>query len=209
MNYFYDITLNFLDENYLFYEWLEYDNLEYIKKIPLYQVNTKTFKDLYQNKCRVDEEFLKEIKNKTIKKKGKITYAALIADKNNVSAFEFLDDGTIIARSSLNLRDELSILEYIYTTVYKDIKYEIIEPLPIKKEIRLCTKIKKFILVEINKLYHDKNINKLKYLYLEWFKETSDNIDKIYQDMQNSLEKEINETTVHIYDLIKLSYNNV
>ncbi len=209
MNYFYDITLNFLDENYLFYEWLEYDNLEYIKKIPLYQVNTKTFKDLYQNKCRVDEEFLKEIKNKTIKKKGKITYAALIADKNNVSAFEFLDDGTIIARSSLNLRDELSILEYIYTTVYKDIKYEIIEPLPIQKEIRLCTKIKKFILVEINKLYHDKNINKLKYLYLEWFKETSDNIDKIYQDMQNSLEKEINETTVHIYDLIKLSYNNV
>ena len=43
MNYYYDVVLNFLEEPILFYEWAEQDSIEYIKKIPLYQVTTEVF----------------------------------------------------------------------------------------------------------------------------------------------------------------------
>ena len=45
MNYYYDIVVNFQDTNYMFYDWNEKDNIEFIKKIPIFQVTTNTLKD--------------------------------------------------------------------------------------------------------------------------------------------------------------------
>ena len=100
MNYYYDIILNFLDSNYLFYDWLEQDTLEYIKKIPLYQVTSKKFKEIYAYEGKISLEFLEEIKDKTISKNKKLKYACLIADKNNALALEFNDEGLVIVISS-------------------------------------------------------------------------------------------------------------
>lgn len=209
MNYYYDIVLNFLEDNFFFYEWEDTDNIEYIKKIPLFQVRKEVFNDFFSNKVIVEKSFLDSIENKTIKKDGKLLYACLIANKNNVYAYEFNESGEVISRSALVLCDELSILEYLYTIPLKEIDYKIIESININKDIRFSSKIKLFINTEIEKLYNDNNIDKLKFLYLEWFYKKEDNKDIIYKNMKNKLNKEINEEELKIYNLIKLSYNNV
>ena len=43
MNYYYDITLNFLENNYYFYEWNEFDDLEKVKKIPFFLISKEDF----------------------------------------------------------------------------------------------------------------------------------------------------------------------
>ena len=42
MDYYYDVLLNFQDNYYMFYEWDEDDTIEYVKKIPLIHVDSKT-----------------------------------------------------------------------------------------------------------------------------------------------------------------------
>ena len=41
MNYIYDILLNFNDIYYDFYEWNISDNIEHIRKIPLFKISIK------------------------------------------------------------------------------------------------------------------------------------------------------------------------
>ena len=62
MNYYYDVLLNFLDTNIYFYEWDNLDNIEYYKRVPLIQVNSKTLKDFINNNIVVEKEFLDTIK---------------------------------------------------------------------------------------------------------------------------------------------------
>lgn len=209
MNYYYDIKLNFLEDNVLYYEWDELDNIEYIKKIPLFQVSSQTFNDFYGYNIKVTKEFLKEIENKTLKMSGKLKYACILADKNSAFAYEFADNGKIISRSSLTLKDELSLLEYLYTISPKEITYEKENSLIISEETRLGKKIKHFINIEIDLLYKEKSFEKLEFLYLEWFNKKEKSMNKIYKNMKNRLKKEIDEKELHIYNLIKLSYNNV
>ena len=58
-------------------------------------------------------------------------------------------------------------------------------------------------------MYKNKNYSKLKYIYLEWFNKLIDNIDEMYNNMLKSLENSLTEKEYNIYELIKLSYNNV
>ena len=208
MNYYYDIKLNFLKENSFFYDWLETDNIEKIKKIPIFQVTKKVFKEFYMNEIKVNEEFLNMINDDTIKNNGKIKYACIIADKNNAYAYKFNNEGIIIGRSSLNLIDELNILEYLYAIKNINIKYSIIDKITFNKDLRYINKINNIIDKEIDVLYKKKNIAKLRYLYLEWFNENENNIDKIYKKMKNKIKNFQNED-LRIYDLIKMSYHNV
>ena len=73
MYYFYDILLNFQGDNDLFefYEWLNTDNIEFVKKIPLFRVSTKLLQDSLKYKVRFDENVIYQIKNKTILKSTK------------------------------------------------------------------------------------------------------------------------------------------
>ena len=167
MNYYYDIVLNFLDENTLFYEWDDLDNIEYIKKIPLFHVKSNVFDDFYNYNVKVNEDFLKDIENKTVLKNGKLLYACILADKNNAYAYEFDINGNIITRSSLVLSDELNLLDYLYTVSVREIEYVKKNKINVNKEIRMCSKIKKFITLEIDKLYKEEKWDKLKFLYLE------------------------------------------
>ena len=65
MNYYYDIVVNFQDTNYMFYDWNEKDNIEFIKKIPIFQVTTNTLKDFISYNIIINEEILNTIKDKT------------------------------------------------------------------------------------------------------------------------------------------------
>jgi len=210
MNYYYDVLLNFQEKYYMFYEWDEYDIIEYAKKIPIIHTDTKTLNDMLLKIVKIDNEFLKQLENKTKLKQNKLLkYACIISDGKNNLALEFNDDGKVISKSSLLLDDELNINEFIYTINKNKINYKILNLDIFNKEIRQELIVKKTLQVEINNIYQNNNYSKLKYIYLEWFGEILSNIDDMYKNMLNKINNTLTPKEYHIYELIKLSYKNV
>lgn len=209
MNFYYDIVVNFQENNYMFYEWSESDVLEYIKRVPVFQVTTKVLRDLINNNIEVDKEFLDSIYNKTKLKKGFLEYVSLFVSKNGAIVLEFASDGKVIARSGLQVNDECNVMEVIYTLPIFRLEYKVLNRLELNKDLRLESTIKDFINLEINTLYKNKEWEKIVFLYNEWFLKSNPNVGEMVQEMQNRLKGEITDREFRIYNLIKLSYNNV
>ena len=198
MNYYYDIVLNFQENLFMFYEWDEHDNLEYIKKIPLIFVDSTNLIDLIANKIIINNNLLKKIENKTKLKNNKfLKYCCIVADGKNSIAIEFNEDGESINKSSLLVDDELNINEFVYTLNKEEINYKKTKKEFFYKDIRQELIIKRIIKLEIKNMYDKKNYSKLKY------------IDDMYNNMLKQIEQKISEKEYHIYEIIKLSYNNV
>lgn len=209
MNFYYDIVVNFQENNYMFYEWAESDVLEYIKRVPVFQVTTKVLRDLINNNIEVNKEFLDSICNKTKLKKGFLEYVSLFVSKNGAIVLEFASDGKVIARSGLQVNDECNVMEVIYTLPIFRLEYKVLNRLELNKDLRLESTIKDFINLEINTLYKNKEWEKIVFLYNEWFLKSDPNVGEMVQEMQNRLKGEITDREFRIYNLIKLSYNNV
>ncbi len=214
MNYYYDIILNWNEgEAYEFYEWNDYDYLELIKKIPLVKVKHKFLLDLICNDIKVEESFLEMIEGKTLvsdkKNFKKIEYACLFTDTKNVIALEFNGEGISISRSNLLIDDDLNVLEVIYGMKETNLNYEILKKIEETQTLRQEREAKKLILLEINNLYNNKEIDKLKYLYYEYKKENIGDIDYIYEHIINDLNKKIDKDILKLYHIIKLSYHKV
>ena len=209
MNYYYDITLNFQENNYMFYDWLSNDSLDFIKRIPIFQVTTKVLKDLVNKNIIVNEQFLSSIYNKAKFINTTLEYGALFVSKNGAIAIEFNAQGEDILRSFLTVADECHILEIIYTLPLTKLDYKIKKSLKYERMLRYEQEIKKFILLELNTLYSNKDWEKIVFLYNEWFLKSHNNVAQMVQEMSEKLERGITEQEVKIYNLIKLSYNNV
>ncbi len=209
MNYYYDIKINFQDTNYMFYDWSEKDTIEFIKRIPIYQVTTNTLKDLISYNVIINEELLKNIKDKTKLKKNILKYCALFVSKNGAIALEFNDKGLSISRSFLQIEDEVNVLESLFTLPITKFNYKIKNKINVNNMLRIEEEIKRFIEIEVNSLYKRKNYTKLNYLYNEWFKKDNKNPKEMKEEMHKKLENGITEKEINIYNLIKLSYNNV
>ena len=209
MNFYYDIVVNFQENNYMFYEWAESDVLEYIKRVPVFQVTTKVLRDLINNNIEVNKGFLDSICNKTKLKKGFLEYVSLFVSKNGAIVLEFASDGKVIARSGLQVNDECNVMEVIYTLPIFRLEYKVLNRLELNKDLRLESTIKDFINLEINTLYKNKEWEKIVFLYNEWFLKSNLNVGEMVQEMQNRLKGEITDREFRIYNLIKLSYNNV
>ena len=135
MNYYYDILLNFQDTYCMFYEWAQDDSIDFIKKIPLFHVDNKTYKDLLTKKIKINSLFLQSILNKTKVKQNKLLkYACIFGDGKNALAVEFNDNGIINYKSSILLEDELNINEFMYSIELCKLDYEIIAKDILRKE---------------------------------------------------------------------------
>ncbi len=210
MDYYYDVLLNFQEKYCMFYEWDKDDTIEYVKKIPLIHVDSKTINNMISKIIEVPEEFLKKIENKTkLKQNEYLAYTCIFSDGKNNIALEFQENGKLINKSSLIMEDELNINEFIYNVSLSKIDYKIIEKDVVNRETRQELKIKKIIKLEIDNMFKRKEFSKLKYVYLEWFDELIDDVNKMYELMKKKLSLPLSEKELHIYELIKLSYNNV
>lgn len=211
MNFYYEIKLNFNDDKLInFYEWSIEDNLEHIKKIPLIKVKSNIFKDIYSYNFKVDSEFLNLINGRTLCKNNiAIENACIFCDTKNCIAIEFDKNGNSIARSSLVLEDENNICEISYSIKYRDINIEKKDKIKISHEFRQETYIKNIISKEILELCKKGDINKLKYLYYEWFGTIEENKDIIIKNMFNDIKDELKKIHFNIYKIIKLSYNKI
>lgn len=214
MNYYYDIILNW-SENipYSFYEWNDFDYLELIKKIPFIRIKHKNLIDIWSNNIKISPEVLNNIKDKTLVSGKvsicKIDYACLFTDNKNVIAIEFNEKGESINRSKLLIDDEMNALEVSYSLKEEEIEYEILKKIEEEKTLRQISEAKKLISLEINNLYKNKELSKLRYLFYEYKGEKSEDINKIYNTLNEELESNFNEDFFRIYDIIKLSYHKV
>ena len=191
-----NITLNFLDKFYPFYEWLEDDNIETFKKVYVYKVKSNILQDLINNIVKIDLKYLKD-------------YPLIFTDEYEFIAIDFDKNGISNYKSSLTLKDEFKICNLICYLKFENINYEKIKKVNKPINSRYEEKIKKVLNVEINKLYENNNVDKINYLYYEWFKREEDDIKKIINKMQKKLLLPITNDEKKIYNLIIKTYKVV
>ena len=191
-----DITLNFLDKFYPFYEWLDDDNIEIFEKVFVYKVRPNILQDLINNVIKIDLKYLKDV-------------PLVFTDEYEFVAIDFDKKGKSNYKSSLTLKDQIKISNLIYYVKYENINYEKIKQVDQSINLRYEEKIKKVLNLEINKLYENNNIDKIKYIYYEWFKCEDDNIKKIINKMQKKLLLPITNDEKKLYNLIIKTYKVV
>lgn len=212
MIYVYDLVLNFNNNYYEFYEWRKDDIIYHIKRIHLIKVDSKTYNEIFDNVVVFSSEFLLSLFNKceyyNNRSVDTIPYAFIITDSYRAMGLFLDNEGKIVKYSSLLLDEEEYILDLCDKMASIKLDYQIIEK-RIKHEFqtRLERHIIKYIRKDLNDDYEKKDINKLKYLYYEYFNKQSDDIDLIYHSLLNELDKDLNEKHYNLYNLIKLSYS--
>ena len=206
MTYIYDILLNFNEDFYEFYEWEKGDNIYHVKKIPIFKVETAFMENLLANKIEISNDFLNLITNKTEVFEGKriksLKHCCLFTDSYKVVGVNIVDNN--IKLSDLLLDEALDAIEISKRCQAITFSYNILEEKNISYfETRNELKIKNNLLSEINNIYQNKDYEKLKYLYFEYFNINIDDVDLIYKDLIKSLDK-INNRHIKLYELLKL-----
>ena len=212
MSYVYDLVLNFHNDLYEFYEWKRDDTLYHVKRINLVKVDSNVYNEIFDNVVSFDDSFTLSIFNKCEYYNNRsiiqIPYAFLLTDSYRVIGLILDNTGKTVKYSSLLLDEEEYVLDLCDKLAYIKPKYRIIRK---RNKNSFQTRQEHFIVEYIKKDlindYQKKNIEKLKYLYYEYFNKTSDNIDIIYQELMNELDKDMTSNHYNLFNLIKLSYN--
>lgn len=205
MVYIYDIILNFNDELIEFFEWEDNDNIKYIKKVPLIRVEDSLIKDILENDILFADDFLEQIKNKTIYYDSKrdnypvivlsnqdIVIAVLLKENDYKYSRLLLDEEYEV----LNIADKLSVTKVDYTVKGKKILNS-----NLTREER---KIRGILLNEIDYLYNSNKLDKLNYYYYEYFNEINNNKEEVYKRLKNSLGV-IDERHIKLLEIVKLA----
>jgi len=212
MNYIYDILVNFNDkEIYEFFEWEKDDNIEHIRRIPIFKVKPEEFNDFKNSKIKVDQTFLNKIRNKTEMfcntSIDYIEYCAIITDGMDLVVIEFDKEGEYILKSSMLLDEMEDTLDESDLLDVENIKYTVLnKENKIKRFVtRFECRIKSEIESEIEKLVKNKNYKKLKYLYYEWFNKKDNDMDSIINNLSDITNEEISKKHISFLEIINLS----
>lgn len=193
-----NIKLNLLPRYYMFYDWLKNDNIKTYQKVSLYRVSNITFNDFINYNVKILDESI-YLENNPVIFSDSYSYVAIMFDK----------DGNSYLKSSLLLEDELKLSSKVDDLKLTKIIYSKSSEVENDNELRLNTEIKKIILKEINSLEKNNNIEKIKYLYYEWFNKNTDNLSLMIKNMKNKIDKEITSKEIYIYGLIQKCYRTV
>lgn len=215
MIYVYDMILNWTDGDrvYEFFEWELNDEIEHIKRIPLFKIDSNLFDDILNYDFKIDKDFLNKIYNLGEKYTNtsveKIPYSSIFTDGVRTIAIEFSEEGESIYRSRLLLDEEQDVV--ILSNKLLEYKLNIVKGTKRFSQnftTRLEHDIKRLLTIEIKNSYKNGNFDKLKYLYFEFFGKEQEDIDIAYKKLLESIDKEINYNHNKLYEVIKLSYQN-
>ena len=210
MTYIYDLVLNFNENLYNFYEWDKNDTYFHIKKIGIIRVDSKTYNEIIDNKIKFNDDCFINIFHKCEyydKKKIKtFEYAFLLTDTYRTIAIMLDSELNLIKYSSLLLDEEEEVNEISSRVSLTSLEYNIIEKHVFSDLTRYEKKILSYIEKDLYKSYKKKDLNKLRYLYYEYFNEESDNLEEIYKSLIATLDK-YNVKHNNLYKLIMLSCN--
>ena len=208
MIYIYDVLLNFNTSLIEFFEWEENDLIKYVKKLPIYKVSDDFLYNLVKNEIKVSDDFLNEIKDKTLfeEKSEEFKYCSLLTNNKIVLGVLFNEFGNVLYLSRLLIEEEKEILTIANRLSLYHINYEICN---FNNEIsdnltRKERNIKNNLLKTINFLYKNNDFEKLNYLYYEYFNKIENNNDKIYNSLILSMDS-FNSKHTALYDILTLS----
>lgn len=171
MIYIYDLTLNFNDRLYDFYDWKETDNITHYRKIPLIKLSDKKYDKFLNNKVVVDEELLSLVRDKAQQYKGRmlktVKYAFVLTNGFDAFAVMLDDGGTSVKKSKLVIGEELEVIDLANNLKVKDVSFNIVcKDNFVNKFTRDEEVIINDVVSKIND--HKDNLELLKYLYYEW-----------------------------------------
>ena len=181
----YRFKLNFNDKYYLFYDWLESDDIKEYQIFKYYKVDTKIINDLINYKIKFD-----------FKDDG----VYMFSDTFSFIAI-LMQKGITEKISSVMLMEENKLKKIYLDLKYSKLSYKKLEKREKNEELRYSDVIKNSLLNEVNDLSLEDE-DKIKYLYYEWFNKKGNNIKLIKQRMLNKLQKPITLQEKYIYELI-------
>lgn len=205
MNYIYDILLNFKDDFYEFYDWNNNDNIQHIRKIPIFRIDTNDLINITNNKIKLDISFLERIENKTeiFTNKGvkNIRYSCLLSDGEYVIGINYI--GKKLKISSLLVDEEIDSLEDVITMDNEKIKYKIektkeVFELRTRKQLEIENYLKK----QLIKIKDNSEI--LEYLYYECFDSKETDKDKIMIKFNEFNDEKIIDKLYNFFKIIKV-----
>lgn len=205
MKKYYDLSVSFEDTMCYFYEWDE-DNIEVIRTIPFIRVSKKVFKNILTNKIVLTSIELEQFKYNTILLNGEKITAILLCDTTNAFVLEFNNKGEEISISTLLVEDELEINELSYSMKNYELNYDTLEPRIFNSVSKKDIKVKNYLLLELEELKKEKNESKLFYLYCELFHKKSGDFLAAYNEIKESINKEIKKEHYYLYELLTLKY---
>ena len=210
MNYIYDVILDFQKEYYDFYEWNKNDNIFHMRKIPILKINEKQFNEIKNNIVQFSEATTKLFNFKTAErfKQNNITkmkYTIIISTENQAMGIKINKNGIIQLKSSLLPDEQDDVIEIIKFQNEAKLEYKIIKN---NKNNNFKTRFEieneNFIYNELDKVYEQKNIQKLNYIYLECFNKQEPNIDLAYKKLKSEISK-TNENFKKIYNIFRMT----
>lgn len=171
MIYIYDLTLNFNDRLYDFYDWKDTDSITHYRKIPLIKLSDKKYDKFLNNKVVVDEELLSLVRDKAQQYKGRmlktVKYAFVLTNGFDAFAVMLDDGGTSVKKSKLVIGEELEVIDLANNLKVKDVGFNIVcKDNFVNKFTRDEEVIINGVVSKIND--HKDNLELLKYLYYEW-----------------------------------------
>lgn len=213
MTYIYDIVLNFNNDFYEFYEWDKNDNLTLIKKIPLIKVESDFLDQVFNLKLKIDDPLILEITDKcevNNKKKKILKYACLLTDSYRIIGILLNNKGEIIKLSDLLIDEAFEALNISKRLQTKNIAYNILETrnnnyFLTRNEI----KIKEYMELELKRINKENDLEKLKYLYFEFFNKTPTDDLNIYKELLKTINTNLTTNHLKLYKLLKLIHQNV
>lgn len=214
MNYIYDILLNFSSgELYEFFEWRGNDGFEHVRKIPLFKVSNQDFYTLRNHTVRVSNTFLETIKNKTEIFNNRFVkvfkYGCIFTNGMDAFAVKFKGNGLSFMKSNLLLDENEEVLDFSNRLREATLEYEVLDQERFDCfTTRLEREKKHYLMKELKTLYETKNVDKLKYLYYEWYDKMTNDMDVIYQGLVEIIQDPWSMKHNQLYDLVKLTHLN-
>ena len=212
MNYIYDVILNFQKEYYDYYEWNKNDNIYHMRKIPIIKVNNNQFLEIKNNIVQFDKNTLKYFNTKNINAERfkqnnitKIKYTFILCSKQDAMAIKLNKNGIVNRKSSLLPDEQDDAIEITKFQNETKLNYQTIQQLKTQSfKTRFELENEKFILNELDRVYKQKNRQKLSYLYLECFNTSELNIEKAYEKLKQEINK-ASENFKKIYNIFKMT----
>lgn len=209
MVYIYDILLNFNKDLIEYFEWEDTDSIKYVKKVALFKVENKVLFDMINKLIVFSEEFINNVPKYEMNGMKDAGSVCLFTDGFMVIGV-LIKEGKPVLFSRLLLDEESEVLDISSKMSVSNIEYSIKGERYFNKEnlTRKELLIKEKLSLEIDRLFEEKNYDKLLYLYYEYTNKEGNNIEYVYKFLKNSI-NDFNDKHRYLFDILLLSNANL